>query len=114
MNGKASEWGKDSAGVPQGSILGPLFFFVYINDLTDNFICNFKLFADDTSLFTNVYYPTQAASDMTHDLDMINNWAHRWRMSFNPDPTEQGIEVTFSRRKTLVDRPIVLFKDIPI
>ena len=45
------EWGSVTAGVPQVSIFGPLFFLVYINDLTDNLKCNVKLFADDTSLF---------------------------------------------------------------
>ena len=54
LNGKSSIWGDISAGVPQGSILGPLFFLVYINDLTENLKCNVKLFADDTSLFTVV------------------------------------------------------------
>ena len=51
---------------------------------------------------------------MNHDLDMINNWAHMWLMSFNSDATKLAIEVTFSRKKTLVDHLIVLFKDIPI
>ena len=40
------------AGVPQGSVLGPLFFLVYVNDLVDNISSDAKLFADDTSLFT--------------------------------------------------------------
>ena len=48
LNGKKSEWGAIEAGVPQGSILGPLFFVIYINDLTDGLKCNVKLFADDT------------------------------------------------------------------
>ena len=54
LNGQASTWGNISAGVPQGSILGPLFFLIYINDLTQNLKCSVTLFADDTSLFTIV------------------------------------------------------------
>ena len=54
LNGQSSNWGDISAGVPQGSILGPLFFLVYINDLAIGLRCNVKLFADDTSLFTVV------------------------------------------------------------
>ena len=60
LNGKTSDWGKISAGVPQGSILGPLFSLVYINDLTDKLICDVKVFADDTSLlllFVTLYPP---------------------------------------------------------
>ena len=63
LNGQASNWGDILAGVPQGSILGPLFFLVYINDLTENLKCNVKLFADDTSLFTIVQDSNTAASD---------------------------------------------------
>ena len=59
LNGKSSSWGDISAGVPQGSILGPLFFLIYINDLTENLKCNAKLFADDTSLFTIAQDPFQ-------------------------------------------------------
>ena len=57
LNGKTSHWGKISAGVPQASILGPLFFLLYINDLTDNLISNVKLLADDISHFTIVRDP---------------------------------------------------------
>ena len=55
LNGQSSNWGDISAGVPQGSILGPLLFLVYINDLAIGLKCNVKLFADDTSFFTMVY-----------------------------------------------------------
>ena len=52
LNDKCSIWRDISAEVPQGSILGPLFFLVYISDLTENLKCNVKLFADDASSFT--------------------------------------------------------------
>ena len=54
LNGQTSEWEKITAGVPQGSILGLLFFLIYINDLTDGISSVVKLFADDTSLFSVV------------------------------------------------------------
>ena len=67
-----SFWGGVSAGVAQGSILGPLFFLVYINDLATDVKCSVKLFADDTLLFTVVEDINSAASDMNHDLEIIN------------------------------------------
>ena len=91
LNGQSSNWGDISAGVPQGSILGPLFFLVYINDLAVGLKCNVKLFDDDTSLFTVVEDSNTAASDMNHDLDLISQWAHAWRISFNPDPQKQAV-----------------------
>ena len=51
LNGQTSDWESVQAGVPQGSTLGPLFFLLYINDLTNNLNSNLKLFADDTSFF---------------------------------------------------------------
>ena len=114
LNGQSSNWGDISAGVPQGSILGPLFFLEYINDLAIGLRCNVKLFADDTSLFTVVEDSNTAASDMNHDLDLISQWAHTWRMSFNPDPQKQAVELTFSRKKIEIDHPVILFNDIPV
>ena len=114
LNGKSSIWGDISAGVPQGSILGPLFFLVYINDLTENLKCNVKLFADDTSLFTVVQNPNTAANDMNHDLELIKQWAHQWRMSFNPDPQKQAVEIIFSRKRNKIDHPVILFNDTPV
>ena len=114
LNGQCSGWGDISAGVPQGSILGPLFFLVYINDLTMDLKCNVKLFADDTSLFTIVQDPNTAASDMNHDLELIKKWAHDWRMSFNPDARKQAVEVIFSRKNKAVDHPVIVFNNTPV
>ena len=85
LNGRSSNWGDISAGVPQGSILGPLLFLVYINDFAVGLKCNVKLYADYTSLFTVEEDSNTAANDMNHDLDLISQWAYAWRMSFNPD-----------------------------
>ena len=68
LNGKSSLWTNVEAGVPQGSILGPLFFLIYINDLSDNLKTNPKLFADDTSLFSIVHDLNVSANDLNHDL----------------------------------------------
>ena len=55
LNGEHSSWSDVLAGVPQGSILGPLSFLIYINDLSDGLQGNPKLFADDTSIFATVH-----------------------------------------------------------
>ena len=97
LNGQCSTWGDISAGVPQGSILGPLFFLVYINDLTRDLKCNVKLFADDTSLFTMVEDPNTFANDMNHDVELTSQWARNWKMSFNPDPQKLRIVLNWVR-----------------
>ena len=94
--------------------MGPLLFLVYINDVTDNVICSVRLFADDISLYTVVHYPNKAAADITHNLDIIRSWANNWQMSFNPDPSKQAVEVTFSRKRIPVDHPLIFFNDIQV
>ena len=97
------------AWVPQGSVLGPLFFLIYINDLVDNVSPEAKLFSDDTSLFIVVYDVDIAADKLNRGLDIISNWAHQWKMQFNPDINKQAIQVIFSKKKsTVVHPPIFL------
>ena len=99
LNGSFSEYSPIGSGVPQGSVLGPLLFLVYINDLEKNIKSNVKLFADDTMLYSVVKDPVQAADNLNHDLDIIHQWAHQWKMEFNPDPTKQANEVLFSSKR---------------
>ena len=72
LNGQASSWTDVNAGVPQGSILGPLFFIIYINDLSENLKSTVKLFADDTSIFHVVKDPNTSAEILNHDLTRIS------------------------------------------
>ena len=96
INGKESDWGEIKSGVPQGSVLGPLLFLVYINDLEEGIKSSVNFFADDTSLFPIVHDPLKSAGDLNYNLSIITQWAHQWKMSFNPDQTKQAEEIIFS------------------
>ena len=73
LNGKTSEWKRINAGVPQGSILGPLFFLIYINDLPENLESKPKIFADDTSLFSLVIDQLLSLDVLNRDLSRITD-----------------------------------------
>ena len=75
MPGANSDWVFIRAGVPQGSILGPLLFLLYINDIVLDIKSNIRLFADDTSLFIIVENPFEAAYIINNDLAKITRWA---------------------------------------
>ena len=95
LNGCCSTWKEVLAGVPQGSILGPLLFLVFINDLPEGLRSNIKIFADDTSLFSKIKNTFLSSNILNSDLRFIADWADQWKMSFNPDPSKQAIEVIF-------------------
>ena len=90
INGICSEFMKILAGVPQGSVLGPLLFLIFINDITDDIKAGIKLFADDTCLY--IIFETNDVGDATDilnsDLDTVNKWAKQWLVTFNPQKTK--------------------------
>ena len=72
LNSQLSSWSNIESGVPQGSILGPLLFLIYINDLSEGLTTNAKLFADDVSLFYVVDNINLSATNLNSDLSKIN------------------------------------------
>ena len=95
-------------------MLGPLLFLIYINDLELGIKTHIKIFADDTSLFSVVNDPQSSADELNHDLELISHWAYQWKMSFNPDPTKQAVQVIFSRKHNKLDHPNIYFNNIEV
>ena len=114
LNGQASQWAPILSGVPQGSVLGPLLFLVFINDLECGIKSQIKFFADDTSLYSVVKDPMISAAELQHDLDIISEWANQWKMSFNPDPTKPAEEILFSQKILEINHPPLYFNGIEV
>ena len=114
LNGSYSNYSTVKSGVPQGSVLGPLLFLMYINDLGSNIKSNIKFFADKTMLYSIVRDPATSANNLNHDLDIIQHWAYQWKMEFNPDPTKQATEVLFSCKKSSLNHPQLIFDGIAV
>jgi hypothetical protein len=87
------------AGVPQGSVLGPLLFLVYINDIVLNIASIIKLFADDTSISSSEENPARRSEVLNSDLRNIENWSKLWKVSFNNTKTEL---INVKRRDELI------------
>ena len=87
LNGKFSDWMAVFACVPQGSILGPLLFLIFINDIVKCIGASIRLFADNTSLYIIVDLPDEAAIIINTDLKTISDWANSWLVAFNASKT---------------------------
>ena len=84
VNGEISAPKPVISGIPQGSVLGPLLFVLYINDLPDSVRSNILLFADDTKIFHQVS-SKEDAIQLQKDIDALNNWSEKWLLKFNTD-----------------------------
>lgn len=84
LEGEKSSTATVDSGVPQGTVLGPLLFLIYINDLPDNIKSNVKLFADDCLLYREIHTESDTHK-LQKDLDTLQTWEQTWQMKFNAD-----------------------------
>ncbi len=84
VNGSKSDSGQVISGVPQGSVLGPLLFVIYINDLLDEIATDGLLFADDTKIFRQILTRNDA-EELQSDLNKLEEWTKTWLLRFNTD-----------------------------
>ena len=94
LDGKLSQEYPVNAGVPQGSILGPLRFVLYINDLPNNIICNIAIYANDTTLYCDQATDLgqlELAAELEPDLQDTVDWGRIWLVVFNAEKTQLAL-----------------------
>ena len=79
-----SYWAQVLSGVPQGSVLGPLLFLIFVNDLPDWVINDMKMFADDTKIWKKIRN-LEDSSSLQEDLVRLTEWSRKWLLHFNPE-----------------------------
>lgn len=88
IKGEKSSYKLVQAGVPQGSVLGPLLFLIYINDIVKGIDSIIKLFADDTSIYLSLDDVQMRTEILNSDMKKITDWSTKWKVDFHPGKTE--------------------------
>ena len=84
IDGKTSDPAEVTSGVPQGTVLGPTLFLIYINNIAENINSNIRLFADDCVVYRQIDSP-QDHVILQDDLNKLGDWSNTWQMKFNVD-----------------------------
>ena len=82
LNGTKADWINVISGVPQGTILGPILFLLYVNDLPDVVCSTAKLFADDCKIYRNIF-EEEDCDILQSDLDSLSEWSQKWLLFYN-------------------------------
>ena len=120
VRGTFSDWAPVTSGTPQGTILGPILFLSYINDIVDSVSSKIQLFADDTKIYRELCNPSLDKQYFQTDLNNLGKWAKKWQLHFNEGKCE-AMQITHSRDKSntnyklgMVLKDVKSFKDLGI
>jgi len=83
VRGSFSDWIKVLSGAPQGSVIAPLLFLLFVNDMPDWVVSSLKMFADDTKLWRSIKDHSDSAI-LQDNLNQLSEWSTRWQLKFNP------------------------------
>lgn len=108
LNGEASHFVEVTSGVPQGSVLGPLLFLIFINDIHVNVTSQLRLFADDCAVYTRIKNG-EGSGQLQADLDRIEQWCGEWGMQLN---VKKCVHVSFTRKKNKFDTQYYLSNEL--
>jgi len=103
FNGAKSTSYNANAGVPQGSVLGPVLFNIYINDIPKSRKTGLAVYADNTAIYSSSWSTALLAYRLQTHVDDILQYFSDWKMSINPDKTEA---IVFTRRRQRLPPPI--------
>jgi hypothetical protein len=111
-----SAWYSVDAGVPQGGVLSPLLFSIFINSITDNLTCSYHLYADDLQIYTQASLSelSNAVSVTNDNLELISNWSKRFGLNVNQQNTQCIIigSSYFTSRIDFAQLPLVIFDGV--
>ena len=105
--GTYSSWSPVLSGVPQGTILGPVLFILYVNDISPGILSTVKLYADDTKVYREISDTARDTVILQSDLFHLKSWSEAWQLNFNANKCEI-MRVTHNR-----DKSVPIFSLVP-
>ena len=90
VRGTYSKWTKVTSGVPQDTVLGPIMFFIYINDISNELESPIKLFADDIKVYRVLNNVEEDHRTLQNDLMKLETWSANWQLNFNTEKMQSN------------------------